>query len=170
VLDTAHSTVGFQARHLMFAKVRGEFRGFDATIHIDEVPERSRVEASIDAATVNTRDEKRDGHLRSADFFDVENHPTWTFRSSGLRVTGARAFDLDGELTIRGVTKPVTLNVVYGGLVTDPWGNPHAIFSAQTEIDREQWGLTWNQALETGGVLVGKTVKIELEIQAVPQR
>ncbi|MFN2614681.1 MAG: YceI family protein [Actinomycetota bacterium] len=170
VVDRAHSTVEFSVRHLMVSKVRGGFGTFDASLNIAEKPEDSSVTATIDASSINTRDEKRDAHLRSADFFDTETFPTWTFRSVGLRPTSNRTFALDGELTIRGVSKPVTLAVEYGGLVDDPWGNTRAIFSAETEIDREEFGLTWNQALEAGGVLVSRNVTIELEIQAVPQR
>src|SRR5437870_4235416 len=131
-LDKAHTTVGFTAKHLRFAKVRGRFQDFDASIHIAERPEDSWVEATINAASIDTADETRDNHLRSADFLDVENYPTLTFRSTGLKATGSNTFELTGDLTIRSVTRPVTLQVEFGGLVKDPWGRPHAIFSATT--------------------------------------
>lgn len=165
-IDPAHSVVGFTARHLMVAKVRGRFGSFAGTIQIADRPGDSTVEVTMDAASIDTREEKRDAHLRSADFFDAENHPTLRFRSVGFRSTGGTSFELPGELTIRGVTRPVALAASYGGITPDPWGGTRAVFTASTEIDREQWGLTWNQALETGGVLVGKMVKIELEVEA----
>lgn len=166
-IDPSHSDVGFVVRHLVVSKVRGLFSSFAGAITVGETPEASSVSVTIDAASVNTRDERRDGHLRSPDFFDVENHPVWTFDSTGFVQTGPTTFDLPGNLTIRGVTKPVTLKTEFGGLTGDPWGGTRAAFTATTELDREAFGLTWNQALEAGGVMVGKTVKIELEIQAV---
>jgi len=166
-LDAAHSSVGFVARHLMVAKVRGSFDKFSSQITIGERPEDSSVTASIDAASINTGDEMRDGHVRSGDFLDVEKYPTVEFRSTTVEQTGPVTLRANGELTIRDVTRPVSLDVTYLGLVADPFGNDHAVFSAETEIDREEWGITWNKALETGGVLVGRKVKVELEIQAV---
>ena len=167
VIDKAHTSVGFTARHLMVAKVRGRFGEFAGTLHIAERPEDSWADVSIRTASIDSRDEGRDAHLRSADFFDVERFPAMTFRSTGLRSTGPSSFELPGELTIKEATRPVTLSVDYEGLTLDPWGNGRAVFSATTEIDREDFGLTWNVALETGGVLVGKQVKIEIEIEAV---
>ncbi len=164
-VDPAHTVVGFSARHLMAAKVRGSFTTFSGTIDVAEQPGDSSVEVTIDAASIDTGVADRDDHLRSADFLDVENHPTIEFRSTAVRERGD-GYQVDGELTIRGIAKPVTLDLAYLGLVTDPWGNDKALFSASTEIDREQWGLTWNQALEAGGWLVGKKVKIEIEAQA----
>ena len=166
-IDRSHSTVGFVARHLMVAKVRGRFGEFDGTIHIAEAPEDSHVEVSIEAASIDTRDSKRDAHLRSGDFLDVENHPTLSFRNTGFIQTGETTFDLPGELTIRGVRRPVVLHATFDGITPDPWGNTRAAFTAETEIDREVFGLTWNVALETGGVLVGKQVKIQIELEAV---
>jgi len=166
-IDAAHSGVGFVARHLMVAKVRGRFAKFSGKVTIGETPETSSVQATIDAAGIDTADEMRDGHLRSPDFLDVEKYPTLEFRSTSAEQRGPTALRLNGELTIRDVTRPVTLDVEYLGLATDPFGNDHAVFSAETEIDREDWGITWNKALETGGVLVGRKVKIELEIQAI---
>lgn len=166
-IDPSHSNVGFIVRHLVVSKVRGQFATFAGTITVGRTPEQSSVSVTIDAASVNTRDERRDGHLRSPDFFDVEKHPQWTFDSTGFVRTGPTSFDLPGNLTIHGITKPVTLKATFDGLVGDPWGGTRAAFTATTEIDRETFDLTWNQALEAGGVMVGKTVKIELEIQAV---
>lgn len=166
-IDPSHSNVGFIVRHLVVSKVRGQFATFAGTITVGQTPEQSSVSVTIDAASVNTRDERRDGHLRSPDFFDVEKHPEWTFDSTGFVQTGPTSFDLPGNLTIHGITKPVTLKATFDGLVGDPWGGTRAAFTATTEIDREAFDLTWNQALEAGGVMVGKTVKIELEIQAV---
>ncbi|NNK90981.1 MAG: YceI family protein [Acidimicrobiia bacterium] len=164
-IDPTHTTVGFTVRHLMAAKVRGSFKAFSGTITIGDTPEASSVTVSIDAASIDTGVVDRDGHLRSPDFLDVETFPSLEFVSTGVRANGD-GYHVDGELTVRGVAKPVTLDLDYLGLMTDPWGNDKAMFSAVTEIDREQWGLTWNQALETGGWLVGKKVTIELEVQA----
>jgi polyisoprenoid-binding protein YceI len=149
----------------MVTKVRGNFGSYSGNISIAEPIENSSVEVSIEAASVSTGAEDRDNHLRSADFFDVESHPTITFRSTAVRRTGSD-FEVDGELTIVGVTKPVTLDVEFDGEATDPWGNNKAGFTASTTIDRETWGLTWNAPLEAGGVLVSKEIKIEIEAQA----
>jgi polyisoprenoid-binding protein YceI len=166
-IDTAHSSVEFVVRHLMMAKVRGAFGEFRGSIDIGASPEASSVEVEIQVASVSTRDEQRDGHLTSADFFDAERFPTISFRSTGVRPQGGDRYAVDGDLTVRGVTKPVTLALSYHGTARDPWGNDKAVFSAETELDREEWGLTWNQALETGGVLVGKSAKIEIEVEAI---
>jgi polyisoprenoid-binding protein YceI len=165
-IDPSHSSIAVTARHLMVTKVRGSL-AFEGTIHIDERPEDSWVEVTIDAASVNTGNPQRDEHMRSADFLDVENHPTIEFRSTGTEVVGDYKLAVHGDLTVRGVTKPVELDVEYLGLFTDPWGNTRAGFTATAQLDREQWGMTWNQALETGGVLVGKTLDVELDIQAI---
>jgi len=166
-LDPAHTYVGFSVRHLMVAKVRGRFGSVSGTVVIGDDPLDSRVDVSIDTASIDTRDEQRDGHLRSPDFFDVEAHPTMTFASSALRRTGRGKFEIDGELTIKGVSRPVTLTCTLEGVGTDPWENERAGFSARATIDREAWGLTWNQALETGGVVVGRSVAIEIEAEIV---
>ena len=160
-LDATHSQVEFSVKHMMFTTVRGRFGALEGTIHLDsDAPERSSVEVSIDAASLDTQVADRDAHLRSPDFFDVESHPTMEFRSR--RVDGPvgsprENFRVLGDLTIRG----------FEGTGTDPWGGTRAGFSAETTIDRRDFGLTWNQALETGGVLVGHEVKIDLQIQAV---
>jgi polyisoprenoid-binding protein YceI len=166
-IDASHSNVGFVARHLMISKVRGNFQKVSGELTIGETPEASSVTATIDAASIDTADEMRDGHLRSPDFLDVEKYPTLEFRSTYARQLDEANGRLQGELRIRDVTRPVSLDVSYLGLVTDPFGNEKAVFSAETEIDREEFGITWNKALETGGVLVGRRVKVELEIQAV---
>lgn len=172
-LDPAHSTVEFAVKHMMFTTVRGRFKTFEGSIQIDEQhPDRSRVEVTIDAASIDTGAPDRDAHLRSADFLDVEQHPKMIFTST--RVDGAHKkegdrFKVAGELEIRGTRMPVTLDVTFEGLGTDPWGKQRSGFAARTEIDRREWGLRWNQALETGGVLVANAVKIELEAQAVKQ-
>lgn len=166
-IDPAHSSVEAIARHLMVAKVRGRFGSYEGEIVVGDTPEDSSVEVTIDAASIDTGETKRDEHLRSPDFLDVENHPTLTFRSTDVHRTGERTLEVAGDLTIRGATRPVTLDVEYLGVTRDPWGNTRAAFSATTEIDREEFGITWNQALETGGVMVGRKLKVELEVSAV---
>lgn len=167
-LDIAHSTVEFVAKHLMVSKVRGRFSDFSGTVVIGEVPEESHVEVTIDASSISTGNPDRDTHLRSADFFDVENHPTLEFRSTGVKHVSDEVWKVDGELTIHGVTRPVVLNVEFNGAATTPWSTTAIGFAAWTEVDREDWGLTWNAALETGGVVVSKKVRIELEVEANP--
>ena len=170
-IDPAHSTIEFAVKHMMFTTVRGRFKDFKGTVRADESnPDRSSVEVEIQATSIDSGSPDRDGHLRSADFLDVENHPTITFRSK--RVEGAMAkegdaFKLIGDLSIRGTSIEVTLNCVYGGQGIDPWGGRRAGASASGEIDRREWGLQWNQALEAGGVLVANKVKIEVDVQAV---
>lgn len=165
--DVAHSHVGFTAKHLMIAKVRGRFGSFSGQVAIAEEPLASSVEVNIDAASIDTRDPQRDGHLRSADFLDADNFPSLTYKSTSVRHTGDDEWAVDGELTIRGVTRNVPLAVVFDGAALDPWGGTRAVFSASAKINREDFGLTWNQALETGGVLVGKDVVITIEAEAV---
>ncbi len=169
VIDPKHSSVEFVARHIL-TRVRGRFRDFSGTIEVDEVPERSRVEVRIDAASIDTGTPDRDQHLRSPDFLDVERFPSITYRSTALRPLGGTRFALDGELTIRDVTRPVTLDAELVGVHADPWGNTLASFSARTTLAREDWGVTWNVVIETGGLLVGKTVEVELEVEAVLQQ
>lgn len=170
-IDPVHSTIEFAVKHMMFTTVRGRFKSFKGTINADEAnPDRSSVTVEIDASSIDTGVTDRDAHLKSADFLDVQNHPTITFRSK--RVQGAAnkegdRFKLTGDLTIRGKTIEVTLDAKYEGRGKDPWGKERAGATATGEIDRRQWGLQWNQALETGGVLVGNTVKFEIDVQAV---
>lgn len=163
--DLSHSSISFVARHLVVSKVRGGFDSFSGTVTVADPIEQSSVEVLIDAASISTGDAQRDGHLVSDDFLAAEAYPTLSFRSTGLRHEGGDDWVLAGELTIKDVTRPVELQVSYLGALTDPWGNQKVAFTAATEIDREEWGITWNQALETGGVLVGKRVTIEIEAQ-----
>jgi polyisoprenoid-binding protein YceI len=165
-IDPAHTTVGFWVRHLGVTKVRGTFPSFTADVEVGERPEDSWVAVTIDAASIQTREPERDEHLRSADFLDVENHPHITFTSSNVRAAGRR-WHIVGYLEMRGVRREVVLDTTFDGGVVDPWGARRVMFSAQTVIEREDFGLTWNQLLETGGVVVGKKVTIELEVQLV---
>jgi polyisoprenoid-binding protein YceI len=165
-IDPAHSTVDFVGRHLMVSKVRGRFADLDGVIHVAENPAESSVEVTIQTASVDSRDPQRDAHLRSAELFDVEQYPTITFRSTKVEGEGAE-WKVTGALTIKDVTKPVVLDVEYTGAVTDPWGGVRAGFEASTEINREDWGVNWNMALEAGGWLVSKKIRIELEVEAV---
>ena len=169
VLDPAHSEVTFSVRHMMISKVRGTFGVKSATLIAPENPLEAKVEASVDVTSIDTKDEGRDGHLRSADFFDTENFPTMEIVSTGTRVEKGDFF-VDGDLTIRGITKPVSFEFDFGGFGTDPYGNYKAGASATTTINREDFGLTWNAALETGGVLVGKDVTINLDLQGSLQQ
>jgi polyisoprenoid-binding protein YceI len=167
VIDPAHTEVGFVVRHMMVSKVKGRFAKVEGTITVAEDVLKSSVEATIDAASIDTRDENRDAHLKSADFFEVEKYPTITFRSTGLRADGDD-FVLDGDLTIHGTTRPVSLELEFNGTQPNPLaeGKPTAGFSAHTEISRKDFGLEWNVALETGGVLVADKIKIVLEVEA----
>lgn len=168
VIEPAHSTIEAVAKHLRVTKVRGRFQSFEGKVEVPEDALQSSVEVTIDAESIDTGVEDRDNHLRSGDFLDVENHPTLTFRSTGVEeVPGG--YRLTGDLTMAGETNPVTLDLAYGGLTEDPWGNTRALFSAETTIDREDWGLTWNQVLEAGGVLVSKKIKVEIEAQLVKE-
>jgi polyisoprenoid-binding protein YceI len=164
-VDASHSEVGFVARHLMVSKVRGRFTDYDATITVAPNVLDSKVEATVQLASLETKDDKRDGHLKSEDFFHVDEHPTMTFRSTGIKEKGDD-FLLEGDLTIRGVTKPVTFDLEFNGVEATPWGGQSAGFTAETEVNRKDWGLNWNVALESGGVLVSEKVKITLEIEA----
>jgi polyisoprenoid-binding protein YceI len=165
-IDEAHTTVGFTARHLMITKVRGRFGGVSGSVQIAEQPFDSSTEVTVEMASVETGDAGRDEHLRSADFFDVESHPTMTFRSTSVRADGSD-YVLVGDLTIKGVTRPVELTVEFDGTSPDPWGGTRAGFTADGEINRKDWGLEWNVALESGGVLVSEKVKMHLEVQLV---
>jgi polyisoprenoid-binding protein YceI len=167
VIDKAHSEAVFQVRHLI-TKVRGRFADFEGKIEFDEErPELSSVNVTIDAASINTSEPDRDKHLRSDDFFGVETHPTIIFKSTRVVKKSATSFEVVGNLTIHGVTKEVTLPVTYLGVAKDPWGKERAGFESEITINRKDFGLAWNAALETGGFLVGDEVKISLSIQAV---
>lgn len=167
-IDPSHSSVEAVARHLVVSKVRGRFGSFSGTVEIGENIVDSKVEVTIDAKTIDTGDEGRDEHLRSGDFLDVDNHGQITFVSTSVEHDKGSQYKIPGDLTIRGVTKPVVLDAEFLGLAPDPWGNTRAAFSASTEIDRESFDITWNQALETGGVLVSKKLTVDLDIQLVP--
>jgi polyisoprenoid-binding protein YceI len=170
VIDPAHSEINFSARHMMISTVRGRFEKFSGMVNFDEAePARTTVNVQIEAASVNTKEAQRDGHLKSPDFFDAAKYPYLTFKSKRVEVKDGHHAKLYGDLTIRDVTKPVVLDVEYAGQAKSPWGTFSAGFSAQTKINREDWGLTWNQALETGGVLVGKEVTISIEVEIVKQ-
>ncbi len=165
-IDQAHTIVGFVARHMMFNKVRGQFTKATATIEFDPAnPAASTLTAEVELDSVNTGNNDRDNHLRSADFFDVATHPTMTFVSKSVQVTGANTGVITGDLTIKGVTKEVKLNTEFLGEATDPWGNVKPVFNAHAKINRENWGLTWNVALEAGGWMVSKDIEIELEAE-----
>lgn len=165
-IDPSHTEVVAIARHLMFTKVRALFPEVSGHVVIAEEPTQSSAEIEIAVASVESRDSARDEHLRSADFFDAENHPTITFAATGVR-RDRGDWKLDGDLTVRGTTRSMTLDVEYLGAVTDPWGGQRIAFTASTELDREDFGLTWNVALETGGVLVGKKVSLEIDTELV---
>ena len=169
-IDPAHTTVEFIGRHLMITKVRGRFPEVSGTITIDDEPERSHVEVELGVASIDTGNPDRDGHLRSPDFFDADQYPTISFRSTNVEASASGTWAVTGNLTVRDVTRPVTLQVDFDGANSSPMGDERIAFSAATEVDREDWGLTWNVALETGGVLVGKKARIELNIQAVAAR
>jgi polyisoprenoid-binding protein YceI len=168
VVDPGHADVAFIGRHFMLTKVRGRFTDVTGVVTIGEDVADSTVAVTIGMASVTSGADDRDGHLRSPDFFDVERHPTATFTSTAVRWDGRRAA-VTGDLTIVGVTRPVVLDVEYLGSVTDPTGRDRSIFSASTEIDREDWGLTWNVALEAGGILVSKRIRIEIDVETIRQ-
>ena len=169
VLDPAHTRLGFAVRHMAVSKVRGGLNAFEGSLDIGEDPLDSKAKVTIDASSVDTRDEARDNHLRSNDFFDVEHHPNWTFESTAVRPSGRGEWDVDGDLTIRGVTRPVTLRTVLEGVVRDPYGNQRVGFTATTSIDREDFGVAFNAVMDAGGLVVGKKVDIEIEAEAVLQ-
>ena len=167
-IDASHTRAGFSVRHMMIANVHGQFETVTGTVDFNEAdPARSSVDVQIDVASLNTRDEKRDAHLRSADFFDVEQYPTLTFKSRRVEKLGDNHGRIIGDLTIKGLTKAVALDVEYLGQAKAPWGSTSAGFTARAKVNRKDWGLNWNVALETGGVLVGDTVNIDIEAEIV---
>jgi polyisoprenoid-binding protein YceI len=169
-IDNSHSSIEFTARHMMIAKVRGSFQNFTGTVEFNEqTPANSSVNVQIEAASIQTRDEKRDGHLTSPDFLDAANHPYLTFTSKRIEVVDDTHGKIIGDLTIRGVTREVVLETEYNGQAKSPWGTTSAGFNASTKINRKDWGLNWNVALETGGVLVGEEVTISIELEIVKQ-
>ena len=165
-IDKSHTTVEFVAKHLMVTKVRGRFSEFSGVVNVAEVPEESSVEVAIDAASVESAQSQRDDHLRSEDFLHAEKHPTLEFKSTKVELEGDDHWKVTGDLTIRGTTRPVVLDVEFEGASVSPWGSRVIGFSAWTEINREDFGLTWNAVLETGGAVVGKKVRIELNVEA----
>ena len=169
-IDAAHSEVNFTVRHMMISNVRGQFQKFSGAVEFDEAnPANSKVDVQIEVASVNSKEEKRDGHLKSPDFFDVEKYPYLTFKSTRVEVKDASHARLIGNLTIRDVTKEVSLDVEYNGSAKSPWGTTNAGFSGKTTIKRKDWGLNWNVALETGGWLVGDDIHIAIELEIVQQ-
>ncbi|MEX3714678.1 YceI family protein [Cytobacillus horneckiae] len=167
MLDPAHSSVDFSVKHMMIANVKGTFNQFDATIEADPDDLTSAsIELNIDLASVDTCNEDRDNHLRSADFFNVEKNPKMTFATTNIERKGEGEYNVTGNLTIAGVTKSETISVTYEGSGVDPWGNVKVGFTADGSLNRSDYGLTWNSALETGGVLVGDKIKISLDLQA----
>jgi polyisoprenoid-binding protein YceI len=167
-IDTSHSTVGFSVRHMVFAKVNGRFKTFSGKLELDDADfTKSKVEVTIDVNSIDTHDEKRDGHLKSPDFFDAAANPNMTFTSKKAEKVGSEGYKLTGDLTIHGTTKEVTLDVEYGGRGKDPWGGERLGFHAKTTINRVDFGLKWNQALEAGGVLVGEKVEIAIDLEAI---
>lgn len=168
-IDPTHSAINLTIKHLVVAKVRGRFLDFSGSITIDgDQGAESSALIEIATSSIDTGNSDRDEHLRSVDFFDIERFPTATFESSKVTATGG-GHDLSGRLTIAGVTEEVVLALTFDGEAIDPWGNTRAVFSATTDIDRETFGLTWNQTLETGGVMVGKTARVDIDIEAVKQ-
>ncbi len=167
-IDPGHTEVGFVGRHFGLTKIRGRFTGVAGSVTIGHDPAESSVEVTIDMRSVVSGDQSRDDHLRSGDFFDVDRHPSATYRSTSVSVEGTTGM-IDGELTIKSVTRPVSLRVDYLGHATDPWGNERVVFSATSRINREDWGLTWNMPLGTGGLLVSKEIALEIEAELIGQ-
>jgi polyisoprenoid-binding protein YceI len=169
-IDPAHSSINFTARHMMIAKVHGRFEKFSGTVNFDENnPTNTTVDITIDAASLNTKEAQRDGHLHSGDFFDVETYPTLTFKSTRIELIDEDTAKLVGDLTIKDITKEVVLNVEYLGQAQSPWGTINAGFTGATTINRKDWDLNWNVALETGGFLVGDNIQINIELELVKQ-
>jgi polyisoprenoid-binding protein YceI len=170
-IDTAHSRVGFSARHAMVTKVRGAFDEFEGSFHLDgENPENSSGRVVIQAKSINTRNNQRDDHLRSNDFLDMDNNPEIIFTSTGIKQSGDAEFVVSGDLSIRGVSKPVEVSFEYTGTATDPFGNERVGIEGSVVINRKDWGVSWNAALEGGGVLVSEKVTLELEISAIKNK
>lgn len=168
-VDQSHSQVGFEVKHMMVSKVKGQFDAYTAEVEAENLEDltTAQIAFSLDVASINTRSEDRDNHLKSGDFFDIENYPTITFKSTNITKDGDD-YKVTGDLTIKGVTKSVTFDVEFGGKGKNPWGVDVYGFEAEAKIDREEFGLTWNAALETGGVLVGKDIKIKIELEVNP--
>jgi polyisoprenoid-binding protein YceI len=169
-IDPTHSEIGFKVKHMMFTNVSGKFGTYDATITTEGNDfENADIQFSGDISSIDTANADRDGHLRSADFFDAENHPKLTFKGSSFKKNDDGDYELTGDLTIKGVSKTVKLPVEFSGIMTDPWGNTKVALSIESKINRKDWGLNWNSALETGGVLVGEEVRLNIELQFAKQ-
>jgi polyisoprenoid-binding protein YceI len=167
-IDPSHSRIGFVARHAMVTKVRGSFNEFEGSGHFDaENPTKSHLQLTIQAASIDTRNADRDAHLRSNDFFDMETYPTITFASTAVAQTGDDEYRVTGDLTIKGVSRPVTVELEYTGTAVDPYGNQRIGFEGKTTVNRKEWGVNWNAALEAGGVLVSEKVTLEFEVSAI---
>ena len=170
VIDASHSEITFSVRHMMISNARGRFENFSGTVDFNEQePAKTLIDVQIDAASINTRDAQRDAHLKSADFLNVEEHPYLTFKSKRIELVNEMHARLVGDLTIRGVTNEVVLDVEYAGQSKSPWGSVSAGFSASTKINRKNWGLVWNVALETGGMLVSDEININIELEIIKQ-
>jgi polyisoprenoid-binding protein YceI len=170
VIDPTHSEIGFKVKHLMFSNVSGKFDKFEATVESDgDEFSNSKIELSIDAASINTNDASRDGHVRSAEFFDAETFPKLKFTATKFQKAADGNYELIGDLTIKDVTKAVHLAAEFGGIAKDPWGNIKSAFTVTGKINRKDWGLNWNAALETGGVLLSEEVRINCEVQLLKQ-
>ncbi len=166
--DLVHSSINFWVRHLMVSKVHGRFGQWTGSLELDEVnPSASRLEVQIDAASIDTREPARDTHLRSADFFEVEKYPHLTYKSTSVKAAGEGRYEVQGDLTLHGITKPVLLEVEHAGRINDPYGGVRAGFSAKASLLRKDFGLTWNKAIEAGGVAVGDKIEINIEVEAV---
>ena len=169
-IDPTHSEIGFKVKHMMFTNVSGNFEKYEATITTEEDTfENAAIEFSADINSINTRNTDRDTHLKSADFFDVENHPKLTFKASSFAKADDENYELAGDLEIHGVKKFVKFPAEFSGLMTDPWGNTKAGLTISGKINRKDWGLNWNSALETGGVLVSEEVRLNIELQLIKQ-
>lgn len=169
-IDPAHSEVNFTVRHMMISNVRGRFENFTGTVEFDQAdPANSTVDVQIEAASINTREAQRDTHLRSGDFFDAENYPYLSFKSKKVEVLDDARGRIVGDLTIRNITREVVLETEFNGMSQSPWGFSSAGFSASTKINRKDWDLTWNMALETGGVLVSDEIKINIELEIIEE-
>jgi polyisoprenoid-binding protein YceI len=170
IIDSAHSEVNFSVRHMMIANVRGRFETLDGVVEFDEnEPENTRVDVRIAADSINTRETQRDAHLRSADFLNAEEYPNITFKSKRVEMSGQNRARVTGDLTIQDVAREVELDVEFSGTARSPYGNTSAGFTASTKINRKDFGLTWNVALETGGVLVGEDIKIDIEVELIKE-
>jgi polyisoprenoid-binding protein YceI len=167
-IDPAHSTIGFTVRHAMVTNVKGSFKDFSGTLHLDGTdPSRSTASLDVTMDSIDTGNADRDGHLRSADFFKTDEFPTMTFRSTKAEVLGDDAYRITGDLSILGTTRPITIDVEFNGAARDPFGNERVGFEGKAEIKRSDWGLTWNAALETGGVLVSDKIKLNFDVSAI---